>query len=105
MAKYITVDIFKKHSYISPEANEDEYLDHLLRTAEGNVQAFLQRDLSKYTDADGSLPDDISHAILLRAATLYENREPDAAVQMRPVSGTYYELLVPYRNFGQFQDL
>lgn len=102
MAKYISVDLFKKHSYITPGADEDDYIDHLLKTAEGNVQAFLQRNLDKYLDDDGNLPDDISHAILLRAATLYENREPDAAVQIRPVSGTYYELLVPYRNVGQY---
>lgn len=115
MAKYVTVDFFKQHSYVDAEASDDEYIEHLLRVAESSVEKFVQRPLSELevpsgdSASDGSdsargeyaaLPPEVIHAILLRAADLYENRESLAPAQIHVVPGTFYEMLTPFRKIG-----
>jgi hypothetical protein len=100
---YVTLEYLKSHSYINCCADEDKYLVSLIKTSEKHVAKWLQRDLNKY-EVSGELPDDIKHAIAIYAATLYENREATSPAQQHVVPMNFYDLLLPYRNYGQFND-
>ena len=93
---YVTVDLFRKHSNINVENDDDEYLAHLLDTAQLAVENDINSSLTELLDDNGEIPKALTHAIMLQAGNLYENREILAygKVSIRPHSYSY--LIAPY---------
>jgi uncharacterized phage protein (predicted DNA packaging) len=95
MSTYVKIDYLKEHAYIDSDA-EDDYLQKLLDASEAHVEKEIQCPLSTYAGTDGNLPKDLTHAIVIYAATLYANRESVAFGTPQPVPYTYRDLIVPY---------
>ena len=104
MARYTTVEYFKHHSYVNPQGCEDDYIEALLDASEVHTEKILQRKLEKYADAEGNLPSDLAHAIIVYAATQFENREAVSPAEIRKVPMSYFDMVVPYINKGQYKD-
>ena len=98
MSTYVTTDYLKEHAYIDSDA-EDDYLQRLLDASEAHVAKEIQCPLSDYADTTGSLPKDLTHAIVIYAATLYANRESVAFGTPQAVPYSYRDLIVPYIKF------
>jgi hypothetical protein len=93
---YVTVELFRQHSYVNVENDSDEYLTHLLETAQTAVENDINGTIAGLADASGAIPKSIIHAIVLQAANLYENREVLAygKIVARPYNYSY--LIAPY---------
>jgi uncharacterized phage protein (predicted DNA packaging) len=98
MSKYVTVKELKQHSYIESN-DEDDYIQSLLDAAESHVQKEIQCPLTDYVDEAGVLTSDLKHAIIIYAATLYDNREAVSFGTPQPVPYSYRNLIVPYIKF------
>lgn len=99
MGVYVTAAMLREHSRIDSSAATDGYLDHIAGAAEAAVARVLQRDsLSEVAYDNGLLPEDVLHCVMMLAATLYENRESEAPVDMRP-SPAFVSMLKPYKKY------
>lgn len=99
MPKYITTDFLRKHSRIDAAEDEDEYLTQCADAAEATLARDLQADsLDDLADSSGQLPADLRQALLMLAATSYENRETESPVQMH-ADPYYWHLIRTYIKF------
>ena len=93
---YVTVDLFRKHSNINVENDEDDYLIHLLETAQLTVENDINTTLAEMQDDNGEIPKPLKHAIILQAANLCENREILAYGKVSIRQYNYPNLIAPY---------
>ena len=90
MSEYVSVAMLKEHSRIDYSDCSDEYLEQLIAASESMLRMRLQvTDLSTGTAddgtpmvRDGNLDPSLAQAVLMLAATAYENRESENPVQM-----------------------
>lgn len=87
---YITLSEARKHCNIDDDFHaDDQYFLSLIEVAENAVAKQIDRPLYACVGQDGLLPPTIRHAILIMVATMYENREAVAPIQMHKVPHTF----------------
>ena len=90
--------LFKKHVRADDFADDDEYLAHILDTAEMAVVTATNRPLEELLEmGDGKLPTPIMHAAMMLGAHWYNQRESVSRVQMHAVPDSLQSLIKPYR--------
>ncbi len=98
----VDLALFKKHVRADDFADDDEYLDHLLETAESAVVTATNRTLEELEQiGGGSVPTPIKHAILMVGAHWYNQRESVSSVQMHAVPDSLQALIKPYRKLAE----
>ncbi len=95
MSKYITTSFFREHSRINSDDASEEYLEHTISAAEGLLARDLQRDSLEEVEQDGELPEPLKRAILMLAGAMYENRESESPVDLKP-DPLYWHLIVSW---------
>lgn len=94
----VSLALFKKHVRADDFADDDEYLEHLLATAEVSVITATNRTEQELTDNNnGEFPAPLKHAIMMVAAHWYNQRESVSTAQMFEVPDTLQALVKPYR--------
>ncbi len=97
----VDLALFKKHVRADDFADDDEYLEHLLATAESAVITATNRTEDELTEmGDGTMPAPIKHAILMLGAHWYNQRESVSSVQMHAVPDSLQALIKPYRKLA-----
>lgn len=99
-----TVDLalFKKHVRADDFADDDDYLRHLLDTAEQSVVRATNRSAEELSEmGGGSLPTTLTHAVMMLAAHWYNQREGVSTSQMSEVPYTIQSLVKPYRKLAE----
>lgn len=90
MSEYVSVEMLKEHSRLDYSDCSDEYLEQLIAASESLLRMRLQvSELSTGCADDGTpmvrsgnLDPSLVQAVLMLAATAYENRESENPVQM-----------------------
>ena len=94
----VSLALFKKHVRADDFADDDEYLEHLLETAEISVINATNSTVQELTDGNaGEFPMPLKHAIMMLAAHWYNQRESVSSVQMHEVPDALQALVKPYR--------
>lgn len=94
----VSLELFKKHVRADDFADDDEYLEHLLETAESAVITATNRTQEELEQmGDGEMPTPIKHAIMMLGAHWYNQRESVSSVQMHAVPDSLQALIKPYR--------
>jgi uncharacterized phage protein (predicted DNA packaging) len=94
----VDLALFKKHVRADDFDSDDEYLQHLLYTAEVSVINATNRDEEELkTIGNGAFPAPIKHAVMMLAAHWYNQRESVSSVQMHTVPDALQALIKPYR--------
>ena len=94
----VSLALFKKHVRADDFANDDEYLGHLLESAEIAVVTATNRTREELEQmGDGEVPAPIKHAIMMLGAHWYNQRESVSSVQMYAVPDSLQALIKPYR--------
>ena len=60
---YVTVELFRKHSYVNVENDDDAYLTHLLEAAQQAVENDINSSLLTVEATYGEIPKPLKHAI------------------------------------------
>lgn len=98
----VSLALFKKHVRADDFADDDEYLAHLLETAESAVITATNRTEAELEEmGDGTMPAPIKHAIMMLGAHWYNQRESVSSVQMHAVPDSLQALLKPYRKLAE----
>ncbi len=98
----VSLALFKKHVRADDFADDDEYLEHLLETAESAVITATNRTESELEQmGDGAMPAPIKHAIMMLGAHWYNQRESVSGVQMHAVPDSLQALIKPYRKLAE----
>lgn len=92
----VSLALFKKHVRCDDFDEDDEYLGHLLETAEEAVISATNRDLSELMSG-GDFPLRLKQAIMMLAAHWYNQRESVSGTQMYEVPDTLQALIRPFR--------
>lgn len=94
----VSLALFKKHVRADDFADDDEYLQHLLDTAESEVITATNRTQEELAQmGNGNVPTPIKHAIMMLGAHWYNQRESVSSVQMHAVPDSLQALIKPYR--------
>lgn len=94
----IPLQLLKQHVRADDFADDDQYLQHLLDSAEVYIIRATQRTASELVQmGGGTLPLPLQQAVLLCAGSWYANREGVSAVPMRTVPDACWSLVQPYR--------
>lgn len=95
----VDLALFKKHVRADDFADDDEYLQHLLDTAETAVITATNRTETELTEeiGGGKFPAPLKHAVMMVGAHWYNQRESVSSVQMHEVPDTLQALIRPYR--------
>lgn len=94
----VSLALFKKHVRADDFADDDEYLEHLLETAEESViRATNSTYEDIYCDNGYEFPAPLRHAIMMLAAHWYNQRESASGTQMHEVPDALQALVKPYR--------
>ena len=94
----VSLALFKKHVRADDFADDDEYLAHLLETAEESVIMATNRTVEDLCDSyAGEVPASLRHAIMMLAAHWYNQRESVSSAQMHEVPDALQALVKPYR--------
>jgi len=99
----VSLALFKKHVRADDFADDDEYLEHLLDTAESAVITAINRtneELSQMRNGN-DVPTPIKHAIMILVAHWYNQRESVSNVQMHAVPDSLQALIKPYRKLAE----
>ena len=93
-----TIDLclFKKHVRVEFDA-DDDYLIHLLDTAEEAIVSKTNRDKADLVNEDGRLPKMLQQAALMLAAPWYNQPESAIGGQMTEVPESIAALTKPFR--------
>ena len=98
----VSLALFKKHVRADDFADDDEYLTHLLETAESAVITATNRTEEELEQmGDGAMPTPIKHAIMMLGAHWYNQRESVSSVQMHAVPDSLQALIKPYRKLAE----
>lgn len=94
----VSLALFKKHVRADDFSDDDEYLQHLVDTAERVVVTSTNRDEVELTEGNGGeFPLPLKHAILMLGAHWYNQRESVSMTQMHQVPDSLQALIKPYR--------
>ena len=94
----VSLALFKKHVRADDFADDDEYLVHLLVTAEELVIIATNCTEQELIDGNaGEFPAPLKHAIMMLASHWYNQRESVSSVQMHEVPDALQALVKPYR--------
>ena len=94
----VSLALFKKHVRADDFADDDEYLEHLLETAEESIIAATHcTEQELIAGNNGKFPVPLRHAIMMLAGHWYNQRESVSTVQMHEVPNTLQALVKPYR--------
>ncbi len=94
----VSLALFKKHVRADDFADDDEYLEHLLATAEVSIITATNRTEQELIDDNaGEFPAPLKHAIMMLAGHWYNQRESVSTVQMHEVPDALQALVKPYR--------
>ncbi|MDY5946350.1 MAG: head-tail connector protein [Prevotella sp.] len=94
----VSLALFKKHVRADDFADDDEYLCHLLESAEIAVITATNRSREELEQmGGGEVPAPIRHAIMMLGAHWYNQRESVSSVQMHAVPDSLQSLIKPYR--------
>lgn len=94
----VSLALFKKHVRADDFADDDEYLGHLLESAEIAVVTATNRTREELEQmGGGEVPAPIKHAIMMLGAHWYNQRESVSSVQMYAVPDSLQSLIKPYR--------
>lgn len=94
----VTLELFKKHVRADDFTDDDAYMEHLLEAAAEAVIGYTRRTRDELDpEGTGDLPAPLVHAVLVLAATWYDQRESISSVQMHAVPDTLQSLVKPYR--------
>lgn len=94
----VSPELFKKHVRADDFADDDDYLEHLLETAEEAVVTATNRSRQELEElGDGKFPKPLVHAVMLLAGHWYNQRESVSTVQMHEVPDALQALIKPYR--------
>lgn len=92
------IELFKQHVRADEFADDDQYLQHLLDTAEAYVCASTNRSIDELLAmGNGRLPAMIFHAIMLIGGHWYNQREAVSNAQMVEVPYTLQAMIKPFR--------
>ena len=98
----VSLALFKKHVRADDFADDDEYLEHLLETAESAVITATNRTQEELEQmGGGAVPTPIKHAIMMLVAHWYNQRESVSSVQMHAVPDSLQALIKPYRKLAE----
>ena len=98
----VSLALFKKHVRADDFADDDEYLQHLLDTAESAVIKATNRTQEELAQmGNGNVPTPIKHAIMMLGAHWYNQRESVSSVQMHAVPDSLQALIKPYRKLAE----
>jgi hypothetical protein len=98
----VSLALFKKHVKADDFADDDEYLQHLLDTAESTVITATNRTQEELAQmGKGNVPTPIKHAIMMLGAHWYNQRESVSNVQMHAVPDSLQALIKPYRKLAE----
>lgn len=94
----VSLALFKKHVRADDFADDDEYLEHLLATAEVSIITATNRTEQELIDGNGGeFPAPLKHAVMMLAGHWYNQRESVSTVQMHEVPDALQALVKPYR--------
>lgn len=94
----VSLELFKRHVRADDFADDDEYLQHIIDTAEVVVIGATNRTQEELeTIGGGSFPLPLKQAAMMLAAHWYNQRESVSATQMHEVPDTLQALIKPYR--------
>lgn len=97
----VSLALFKKHVRADDFADDDEYLQHLLGTAEVWVIDATNRTEAELTEmGGGSIPAPLTQAVMMLAAHWYNQRESVSTMQMHQVPDSLQALIKPYRKLA-----
>lgn len=99
----VSLALFKKHVRADDFADDDEYLQHLLDTAESAVITAANRTKEELAQMGNGhdVPTPIKHAIMMLGAHWYNQRESVSNVQMHAVPDSLQALIKPYRKLAE----
>ena len=99
----VSLALFKKHVRADDFADDDEYLQHLLDTAESVVITATNRTQEELAQMGNGhdVPTPIKHAIMMLGAHWYNQRESVSNVQMHAVPDSLQALIKPYRKLAE----
>ena len=99
----VSLALFKKHVRADDFADDDEYLEHLLDTAENAVLTAPNRTKEELAQMGNGhdVPTPIKHAIMMLGAHWYNQRESVSNVQMHAVPDSLQALIKPYRKLAE----
>lgn len=98
----VDLALFKKHVRADDFADDDDYLAHLLMTAETAVITATNRTTEELEEmGGGDMPSPIKHAILMVGAHWYNQRESVSSVSMSAVPDSLQSLIKPYRKLAE----
>lgn len=92
----ISLALFKKHVRADDFADDDEYMQHLLDTAEESVITATNCKREDLMEEYGDFPLPLRQAAMMLAAHWYNQRESVSAVQMHEVPDALQALIKPY---------
>ncbi|MCM1022411.1 MAG: head-tail connector protein [Muribaculaceae bacterium] len=97
----VSLALFKKHVRADDFSDDDEYLQHLIDSAEVAVIAATNRSEQELIDGNGGeFPAPLKHAVMMLAAHWYNQRESVSTAQMHEVPDALQALVKPYRKLG-----
>lgn len=97
----VSLALFKKHVRADDFADDDEYLEHLLATAEVTVSRATNRTEEELkAEGGGEYPKPLAHAVMMLAAHWYNQRESASSTQMHEVPDALQALVKPYRKLA-----
>lgn len=97
----MSLTLFKQHVRADDYADDDDYMQHLIETAEVSVITATNRTEAELTETGGGkFPAPLVHAMLMLAAHWYNQRESVSATQMYAVPDSLQALIKPYRRLA-----
>lgn len=97
----VSLELFKKHVRADDFADDDDYMQHLIETAEVSVINATNRTEDELTaQGRGKFPAPLVHAMLMLAAHWYNQRESVSTAQMYAVPDALQALIKPYRKLA-----
>lgn len=97
----MSLTLFKQHVRADDYADDDDYMQHLIETAEVSVITATNRTEAELTEmGGGKFPAPLVHAMLMLAAHWYNQRESVSATQMYAVPDSLQALIKPYRRLA-----
>lgn len=98
----VDFSLFKGHVRADDFSEDDQYLQHILQTAEDAVISATYRTVEDLTQmGGGQFPKQLQQAVMMLAAHWYNQREGVAGVQMHEVPHSISALIKPFRKLSR----
>lgn len=98
MANVVDLALFKQHVKADDFADDDTYLQHLLKSATNHVIRATNRTEAELTEmGGGEFPAELQQAIMMLGAHWYNQRESNAQTIMPEVANSLQAIIKPFR--------